>query len=87
MKKALAAILALALAGCGADAIDTTDTGNTDVSAGLIATVDGCKLWRVKDGALTNVYVVICPNSTQTQWDVPCGKNCTRKMQAITVRK
>ena len=57
---ALVGLVALALAGCGATPIENANTGNPGVSAGLIAHVGGCDLYRVWDSG-SRVYLSVCP--------------------------
>ena len=81
----LAAILLLAtLAGCGADPIQRVDTGSPGVTAALIAKVDGCLLYRVRDGSSETIYFARCPDRETTRWDRSCGKYCTKNIEVET---
>lgn len=85
--RALALLPLLALAGCGADPIGQGETGNADVSAAQIATIDGCRLWRVNDGYSYRVYMATCGPAQRAdiQWEENCGKNCTNVLRTFTV--
>lgn len=84
---ALALAASLALAGCDARPIESARTGNPDVEAALIARIEGCNLYRVRDGANRSVYVAICPEgATRSSWSEGCGKGCNRDMGSLTVR-
>jgi hypothetical protein len=79
----------LGLAGCkdeGRGAIRPADTGNPDVSAFLLATVDGCRVWRLYDQSQGRyVYVSTCGASgSKAQWTEGCGKNCTRHVESLS---
>jgi len=67
---------ALLLASCGAEPIERSATGNADVSAGLLAVVDGCRIWRLNDGNSRSVYFANCSGRAQrAEWTEyrPCG--------------
>lgn len=69
-------LTSLMLAGCGAEPIERTNSGNPDVSAGLLAEVDGCRIWRLSDGNSRNVYFANCSGRAQRMsWEErhPCG--------------
>ena len=76
----------LLLAACGAHSIDDAETGNNEVSASKIAVIEGCSLYRVRDGYRRTVYVTICPNGAeQASWLENCGKGCQRQVTSDTV--
>jgi hypothetical protein len=67
---------ALLVASCGAEPIERSATGNADVGAGLLAVVDGCRIWRISDGSARNVYFANCSGRAQrVEWEErrPCG--------------
>lgn len=85
MRAAIVASLALALSACGATPIATVDTGNPGATADLIAKVDGCHIWRVRDGNERTIYFARCEHgATGTEWQESCGKRCSRSVQTIT---
>lgn len=59
----IAAVSLLALASCGQDPMKA-ETSPNGATAYLIATVDGCRLWRVWDGH--DVYFARCPEGAVT---------------------
>jgi hypothetical protein len=78
IKKLLIAFSILLLTGCGADFIERKDTGNVEIEGGMIAVIDGCSVYRFKDGG-ERVYFVRCSDRTvTTSWEHSCGKNCTK---------
>jgi len=84
---ALAFAGALSLGACDARPIESARTGNPDVDAALIARIEGCNLYRVRDGANRSVYVAICPEgATRSSWSEGCGKGCTRDAGSLVVR-
>ena len=87
LRPALVASLPLALVACSADPIETARTGNPGVQAGLIAQIEGCNLYRVRDGIDRTVYLAICPGgASRTSWTERCGKSCTRDLDTLTLR-
>lgn len=90
MKYILIGALALGLAACGeATPLQRAETGSTEVVAGLLAVVDGCKIWHVKALGHNSVYFAKCPKSdmvADTNWEhrYQCGKQtCSTPMSAI----
>jgi hypothetical protein len=85
MRIAIAASLVLFLAGCGVAPISTSETGNPNMQAELIAVVDGCNVWRLND--VRYVYLYRCPDgagSSQYDYTVSNGKTTTRHtLQAV----
>lgn len=77
------------LAACGADPIEIAQTGNSGVSAAKIAVVDGCNIWRIKDGTSETVYFAKCSGEVQTtmHWEDYCGKGCVKDKVALSVTK
>ncbi len=66
-------IVLLILSSCSPDPIVTADSGNKDVTADLIARVDGCNIWRIY--AARSVYFARCPEGARTtQWEEQQGK-------------
>jgi hypothetical protein len=76
---------ALILGGCSAKPLSSEKTDNPEVRADYLATIDGCRLWRVNTG---NRYVFLARctdrNTTSTQWEESCGKACTRHEMVLT---
>jgi hypothetical protein len=88
MRRALLLAATLVLAGCSADPIETARTGNPGVKAGLIAQIEGCNLYRVRDGDSRTVYVAVCPGgASRTSWSESCGKACARDLEALSLRR
>jgi len=82
----VAVAMMLVLFGCGAHSIDEADTGNREVTAEKLAVIEGCNLYRVRDGSRRTVYVTICPGSVaNASWQENCGKNCTRQVDSQTL--
>lgn len=71
MKK-LTVVLLLALSGCAAKPISTARTDNTDVTVDRLFTVDGCTVYRFRDGALGYHYFTSCAGGTSVR--EPRGK-------------
>ena len=86
MKKLLLIALTLPLIACGAEGIRSEQSSN-GVSSTLIATVEGCNVWRIRDGNMRSVYATICPSSTSNSWSESCGKSCIETKTLDTVRK
>jgi len=59
----IAAFSLLTLASCGQEPMKAETSAN-GATAYLIATVDGCRVWRVWDGV--NVYFARCPEGAVT---------------------
>lgn len=60
----------LLLFGCSADPVAQGSSDNKDVTAVIIANVDGCSVYRVQDGGAQTLYFVRCPvGATQTSWE------------------
>lgn len=79
MRKSIIVGAALLLAGCGADPISKTDTGNPRFTASIIGKVDGCDIWRMQDGSARTLYFARCGSRTMANIGAveSCGKNCT----------
>lgn len=87
MTRLLAALLPLSLmlAACGADPIATANSGNPDVQANLIAEVDGCRIWRIRDGNERKVYMANCAEGdARTEWTT--GGKHKSYHETLTVR-
>lgn len=85
-----AGLFTLFLSACGADVIETKDTGNSGVTGGKLAVIDGCTIYRFVDGHSDNYkYFVRCDGSRtlNTSWDQSCGKNCTENVAIPTFMK
>ena len=89
IKKLVIAFSILLLSACNSNVIQSVDTGNSDVTGGKIAVIDGCSVYRIKDGHDRYVYFVKCSNdgSTQTSYTRGCGKNCTETVNVPTYIK
>lgn len=74
----------IALSACGANPIESVDSGNTDVSIEKIGTVEGCNIYRVEDGYRRDFYTTICSSSSNTSQFIRAGKT-TRLLQVDTV--
>lgn len=75
---------ALALASCSKDPIETRRTDNPNISAELLVTIDGCRVYRFYDERA--VYVTVCQPSSKSASVVyshleVCGKNCWVEVQ------
>ena len=69
--------LILPLAACGNKPMDRTASANGAV-ADLIATVDGCRVWRI-GGEVYDVYMARCPEgAADMENSVTEGKTPTR---------
>ena len=80
MRRALAAIAATVIAGCGADAVSTEPTDNTQIKVDRLFDHDGCTVYRFRDGE-TRYFVKCRDGSARTEWSerYQCGKSvCTR---------
>lgn len=78
--------VAVLLSSCGAPPIYMGETGNPDVKAANIAKVDGCTIWRIRDGTERTVYFARCQEgSVKTSWDEGAGKTL-RHMETIGER-
>jgi len=64
-------ILAVFLSGCSAAPLRMAETGNDKVTAALIGRVDGCNIWRIRDGNDQTIYFARCNGSgaASTSWD------------------
>lgn len=88
MKKLAIAFSILLLSACGADVMETKDTGNTGVTGGKLAVMDGCTIYRFQDGGERRyIYFVKCGNTVNTSWERSCGKNCTESVNVPTFMK
>lgn len=82
------------------DWLDSTDWGKRHTAESdarekaartprVIREADGCKVYAWQDGyAGTTHYFTRCPNATVTterNYTVNCGKNCTKRMTETTV--
>lgn len=66
MKKIIAlAAVALALAGCARDPVETSRTDNPQINVSKLFEYDGCSVYRFMDGG-EFVYYSNCRGSTQT---------------------
>jgi hypothetical protein len=83
--------LALSSVGCLATPVGVSRTENPNISAELLFTHDGCKIYRFRDGPVP-VYYADCRSpagastSTSTSWHIQCGKNCERPMLLSTAQ-
>lgn len=70
MKYFVIAALAAVLIGCGATPIAQVESGNKEVTAAKIARVEGCVVYRLRDGSERTVYFMRCPQANSTAaWD------------------
>ena len=78
MRTIAIAAACVALAACAKDPVSVAPTNNPDVSAALLFSVDGCKVYRFEDAGAYR-YFATCPNSTvMSSHTVQCGKTrCT----------
>lgn len=68
--RALALFGIVALSGCSNEPMERQVSKN-GTESGLIAVVDGCRIWRVHDGNLETIYFARCPEgAAPTKWDV-----------------
>lgn len=90
-KIVIAGAAALALAACDqVKPIQTAPTGNDEVYAGLIAIVDGCRVWRISapTTGMREIFMTRCgPGAAQTQWHESCGKNCVRNVPNMAANR
>lgn len=90
IKKLVIAFSILLLSACGADVIETKDTGNAGVTGGKLAVMDGCTIYRFQDGSEKRyIYFVKCNagGTLNTSWERSCGKNCTETVNVPTFIK
>lgn len=81
MKKYILAALSITLlASCKGEALDTIQTTNQDFKVEFLFDVDGCKVYRFRDGGYYR-YLTTC--SGGIQWDEKAGKT-TRIMNIST---
>ena len=83
MKTISAIAAAVLIAGCSPKPIETRKTDNAEVKAELIATVDGCRIFRLSNG-WTSMYFAHCPLNATVQWDETCGKGCVKRVQSLS---
>ncbi len=85
MNRLYVVLAAQLLASCSAKPLSSEKTDNPEVRADYLATIDGCRLWRVNTGD-RDVFLARCTNrnTTSTQWDESCGKACTRHELVLT---
>lgn len=71
---------------CGAPPINTEaiNSGNAQVSVDLIATFDGVRLYRVKDGDDKRVYVAVSGRELRAEWWEPQGKTTVHR-ETLTI--
>lgn len=81
------ALAVLALVGCASDPLQDPVTNQNGVTVALVATVEGCRVYRVKvDGG--TIYTTICgPESVATSWTRTdrCGRRCWRYVPVVVV--
>ncbi len=78
MRKLAALAALVALSACGASPVQT-ETGSNGFVAELIGTVDGCRIWRIKDAH--TAYFARCEGeatTVTTEVKQVCGKGCVR---------
>lgn len=82
MTKLTTIMFLIFLFGCSRDGrpVQTTDNASGN-GVEYLFTVDGCKMYKFYD--FNRVYFMTCPNSS-TQYEVNCGKSCTKKVQQVT---
>ena len=73
IKIATALTLAVMAAACTAEPISQVPTGNVSISAAHIATIDGCRVYRFRDGGYDR-YLTTCPGSVSGRQTVATGK-------------
>jgi hypothetical protein len=73
----------LAIASCNAPSEGEAVTTNGNVRVERLTQVDGCTIYRFRDGG-RNHYTTICrqgataqPASVHSSWTENCGENCT----------
>lgn len=83
----LAVLVCLACAACESDALQDPVTSPNGVRVALVATVEGCRVYRVKvDGG--TIYTTVCGReSVATSWTrtESCGRRCTRQVPVVVV--
>ena len=80
-------ILIILLTGCNKTPISTLETPNPNVKVDILTTVDGCTIYRFRDGGNDNYFVKCTSGSTQAIYTVPCGKSCTEQVAITTVNQ
>lgn len=75
MKLKIAAALTLAAmaAACTAEPISQVPTDNVSITAAHIATIEGCRVYRFRDGGYDR-YLTTCPGSVSARQTVSSGK-------------
>lgn len=82
------AVLFLLMAACYSTPIETRQTDNTDVNVAKLFHVDGCTVYRFRDG-LYEHYFARCSTNTSSETSVSrsCGKNCTRREADVVMEQ
>lgn len=77
MKTITIILLALILTACDVAPPIESKTNEQGVTTELIAIVDGCRVWRIDRGGMSNpMYMTRCPEGTSdTQWRQQSGKS------------
>lgn len=89
--KIIAIISILSLGACTAEAIKTTDSKNSSVKSDLIAVIDDCNIFRVKDGNFGRTfYFAHCKNSAnvfEKRWRQAGKTGNYETIQSLSVSK
>jgi hypothetical protein len=80
--KRLLLMTLLALAGCTRGAESTVNASNVNFDVEKLFDVDGCTVYRFRDGYYR--YFTRCGCTVNTEWRESCGKNCTRHVEVPT---
>lgn len=70
-------LASLLLTACTNRVQNRVKTSNSDIDAGLLFELDGCKIYRFYDGG--SRYFTNCKGSTS--WVESCGKNCSKNVE------
>lgn len=75
------------LTGCAKSPISTQRTDNPAVQSSLLATIDGCRVWRFEDGGRLHYFARCADGSRgiELTYSESCGKNCTRQVDASII--
>lgn len=83
--KIVIAVLALALVGCSAKSVETSDTNNAEIRVDRLFDHDGCTVYRFMDFGAPRYFAKCRDGSSRTEWSesVPCGKTTCIRPHAI----
>lgn len=80
-------LLALLLAGCVREPLETSSTDNREFNVDTLFTKDGCTVYRFVDGSHSRYFVRCEGGQSRVEWTEACGKNCSRPVAVPTARQ